>query len=143
MKRIKTTNLSITYKMNELITMNEQLMIDYIYSVIANKTIQFWTIIENREWERLLHISWAYAFELQWWSKIAYTDYVNQIKWYKIIWNPVNIWDVLHWIDINKNWPDWSGHIISVCDLWTWKNIGIEWQTKKCIEFIYNLIQWN
>ncbi len=123
--------------------MNEVEMIEYIYSVVSNKTIQFGTIIEDKEWKKLLQISWAYALDVEWWCKIAHTDYVSAIKWYKVIWNPVNIGDILHWIDINMNWPKWSDYIISVCDIWAHKHIWIEWQTDRCIAFIYKLVQWN
>lgn len=57
---------------------------------------------------------------------------------YKIIWHDVMIWTCDKLI---KKWPDYLDDWNTILDLWIKKELPIESQSPKCIDFIHSLIK--
>lgn len=133
--------------------MTSQEMIDKIYEVAADKTLSEWCIIQTRENSCDICSPWEYCWHKQYfrkWSmwydetiffdrwRIKLEDWISYWEWfwYKIIWHPVMIGDVLDYLQSNS--------LLSECIdlLWIWNNKRkpIENQSEECITYIYNLI---
>ena len=122
------------------------------------KDNEVWTMIIDEESKKYQRNRLRYLLENEYNDLVYYNTNVKyepkelinntshiykDIDWYKIIWHPVMIWDVLEYTDKYFGWPNWSDYALSVCDLWLDKKKPIDDQIEKCIEYIYNLInQW-
>jgi len=115
--------------------MKQQEMIDKIYEVIADKTLNFWcrlkdTFREYYVWDegRIYNIGgdWFQSGDIE-------DDSIDEMK---IIWHPVMIWDILNYL-VNSQ-PHIPRKLLKV-----WKELHkkIDEQSEECITFIYNLIK--
>ena len=136
--------------------MSKQVMIEKIYDIIADKTLNFGCKIlrTSNDWSQKiyyaleptpfgkLHISsipfWGMTIEVD-------PDWISKSSWdeYRIIWHPVMIGDVLDWIE-KKDFPQplMSTYLQQVLCYWWDKRLPIEQQRwdDNLILFIYNLI---
>ena len=136
-------------------------MIDRIYEVIADKTLSFGCKVIVCRW---FDDNWKTPFEpLLQEVKLIISDWdcwINTSKQYpiakcvtrrgefeNIIWHPVMIWDVLDWINREKeslryyckeNIRRWINDIL---DKREHKRLPIDEQGEDCITFIHNLIK--
>lgn len=120
--------------------MDKQKMIDKIYEVIADKTVNFWCKIKYRE----KHEQRRY-YRHDWWQSICWQDQYTWCHWeryYKreIIWHPVMIGDVLDWMENNITKDEYALFHTTLGYRRRTKCKPIEEQSEECIKFIYDLI---
>ncbi len=132
--------------------MNKEEIIEAIYEKIADKTLSFgcWCIVEKFVSKRQI-CSMVYQDDKNdmnyFYTKEKWNVYIEDI-----IWHPVMIWDVLYYIEqnawnnkwlVNIWWLDeiYRDYDWMLFDLWEDKRKSIENQSKKCIEWVYNLIK--
>lgn len=93
--------------------------------------------IETVEWmfdsvNLFIECRWSDSYNLNnYWQKYKYI-------WYKIIWHPVMIWDILDYLSSNDN--AYYDLQLAIVRERTFKRKPIEDQSEECILFIYNLI---
>lgn len=126
----------------------KQEMIDKIYEVIADKTLDVWCYVfdwKNRfklflSWRKpLLRLCWENPYQ----KRIVCNEELEDVLIEKIIWHPCMIGDVLDWY--YKNVDNWLltkfARIVETRKAWDTIKLRkpIEDQSEECIRFIYNL----
>lgn len=153
--------------------MTREKKLEAIYKEMADTDIDEWCIIEayGERWT-ILDYNWTRAYVWrQRWDFEKFDDYQHlSIKfWYKVIWKPVMIWDVLDYFKDKRfyctkckkivDWRDvsddqlWGEYYCDICNTnnlldieddivfyWFKKRESIVSQEDQCIDYIYNLI---
>lgn len=112
-----------------------------IYKEMADTDIDEWCIIEayGERWT-ILDYNWTRAYVWrQRWDFEKFDDYQHlSIKfWYKVIWKPVMIWDVLEYS--SRILVSWDPILMQRDDF----RKPVDDQTDECIDYVYSLIQKN
>lgn len=125
--------------------------IDKIYEVIANKEFTNWCKIVYNPIKNDILLNYQYITTSILTTKVAKDDLlVNPLYHYftpvkikrlqvtKIIWHPILIWDIMHWILENQS----IDSLMDIMKNLPWRKLRkpIEKQSEECIDYIYNLI---
>lgn len=106
------------------------------YLNFSNKDIKLWCYY-YQQWD------WIVQYVDKEWFYIEDTEYEGYVNWAikieKIIWNPLMIWDILHFLQTYANWPDYFDNCIEILDLWLNKQLPLECQNEKCIDYVNTL----
>jgi len=133
--------------------MTKQEMIDKIYEKIADKSLTFGCKIQYKDlyWkdkldvilldDDIIHYINTY-WEIKHWHWCDY-DFNN---WkYKIIGHPVMLWDVLDYLEKEKQlhptWLFFKELSLEIMKVWKDKRKSIDEQSEETITYIYNLIK--
>ena len=119
--------------------MTREQKIAAIYKEMADTDIDEWCIIEayGERWT-ILDYNWTRAYVWrQRWDFEKFDDYQHlSIKfWYKVIWKPVMIWDVLEYS--SRILVSWDPILMQRDDF----RKPVDDQTDECIDYVYSLIQ--
>lgn len=131
--------------------MDKQKMLERIYEVIADKTLNFWCTVARWEWN-----SWMYYWYI-WGNKITTTwNVIDTLPLeHTVIWHPVMIGDVYQWLFDNKmecnvvyaknpiRW--WKAEPYSSNKEFIFhrrenRRKPIDDQSDECIKFVYDLL---
>lgn len=106
------------------------------YLNFANSTLKMWCYY-YQPWD------WIVQYIDNDWFYIQNTEYDGYVHWHvkveKILWNPLMIWDILHFLQVYANWPEYFDNCIEVLDLWIEKQLPLQCQNDKCIDYVDKL----
>lgn len=104
-----------------------------IYEAMADKTLSEGCIVMPKEWLLCYTLTASDTPSLNY--REFYSDrYRCSVHIKEIIWHPVRIWDVMHYIKTHNHtgWYNFN---------WTDYRLPIDDQDESCIDYVFSLIQ--